>query len=262
MPSAAAAGLALLAAALAAPAQTPAPRFDVASIRVSPRTERSTKFETPKGGYWSVRAMPVATLLVPAFLISPERTNGLPSWADSARYDIEARMPPATTTAQFRLMLQSLLADRFQMRWRIVQKPAQVSILTAGPPGPGLHPATGDCTGARVCGTVHIARLSKQNIEIAGNSVTMADLAAFFSAAAIHPVVDETRSTALFDFDINISTPASIRGEPRSTYDVASAKLLKKAFHDQLGLNLDYMKTVSRPMPFLVIEHLAPPSPN
>jgi uncharacterized protein (TIGR03435 family) len=38
-----------------------------------------------------------------------------PAWIGTERYNIEAKIPPGTTLAEFRLMLQHLLAERFHM---------------------------------------------------------------------------------------------------------------------------------------------------
>jgi uncharacterized protein (TIGR03435 family) len=38
-----------------------------------------------------------------------------PDWLNSTRFDIAAKLSPGTTLAQFRVMLQNLLADRFKL---------------------------------------------------------------------------------------------------------------------------------------------------
>jgi uncharacterized protein (TIGR03435 family) len=93
----------------------------------------------------------------------------------------------------------------------------------------------------------------------------MAEVADFFTFAGIHPVVDETGLKGLYDLDVTINqinqTP-SFRGESRIESERNGALATKAAFQKQLGLNLDMTKLVKRPMPVLVIDHLAPASAN
>lgn len=53
-------------------------------------------------------------LLVEAYGLPRFRIQG-PDWLDEERFDIDAVMPPETTAAQFRQMLENLMIDRFQM---------------------------------------------------------------------------------------------------------------------------------------------------
>jgi uncharacterized protein (TIGR03435 family) len=53
-------------------------------------------------------------LLDKAYDLKRDRISG-PDWMSSERYTINAKIPPGTTPEQFRLMLQKLLTERFQM---------------------------------------------------------------------------------------------------------------------------------------------------
>jgi uncharacterized protein (TIGR03435 family) len=90
----------------------------------------------------------------------------------------------------------------------------------------------------------------------------MAEVADFFTFAGIHPVVDETGLKGLYDLDVTINQTPSFRGESRIESERNGALATKAAFQKQLGLNLDMTKLVKRPMPVLVIDHLAPASAN
>jgi uncharacterized protein (TIGR03435 family) len=58
------------------------------------------------------------TIIATAFGIKPYQIAGAPSWADTLRYAITAKTSgdAAPTQEQVRPMLQSLLADRFQLK--------------------------------------------------------------------------------------------------------------------------------------------------
>ena len=77
-------------------------------------------------------------LLKRAYDIGPEQISG-PAWLDSERYDIMATVAPGTTLEQFRLMLQSLLAERFELRQHRETKTLAVYLLTVAKNGPKLR---------------------------------------------------------------------------------------------------------------------------
>ncbi len=55
-----------------------------------------------------------------AYSVREDQITGFPAWADcSEQYELEVLLPPgAATGEQLRLMLQTLLADRFQLKLR------------------------------------------------------------------------------------------------------------------------------------------------
>ncbi|HEY7855442.1 MAG TPA: TIGR03435 family protein [Terriglobales bacterium] len=244
----------------------------MASLKPSaPGEPRSGQFKR-QGDRWAEQASPLLAIVSYAFQISLQRIEGLSATQRSARYDIDARMPQATTDAEFHLMLQTLLADRFHMTWHTEMRPTDVSILTAGAPGPDLHQASGHCLAAGavappgadqgVCGIVRIVTMSSNGIEIAGNSVTMANLADFFKVVGIHPVLDESGSSARYDFDITLTPPPSVEGESPEVHEFEALKSMQSQLHKELGIQLDMTHTVKRPMPVLVIDHIEPATAN
>ena len=67
---------------------------------------------------------------------------GMPDWANGETFDIEAEAPDNPTIEQKRLMLQSLLEDRFKMvvHQETRQSPIYaVEIVKPGKLGPQLH---------------------------------------------------------------------------------------------------------------------------
>jgi uncharacterized protein (TIGR03435 family) len=65
-------------------------------------------------------------------------------------FDIEARAPPGSNATQKRLMLRTLLADRFKLKIRqeIRQTPLYVLTLAGKDVGPGLKRSAVDCASA------------------------------------------------------------------------------------------------------------------
>jgi len=126
-----------------------APSFEVASVKpvaepklpaFLPETGRYNGGPgTKTTGKFECKEVTLKSLLARAFNLPPTRISG-PDWLDTARYDIAAKLDPETTPENFRLMLQSLLAERFSLRFHRETKSTPVYLLTAAKNGPKLQP--------------------------------------------------------------------------------------------------------------------------
>jgi uncharacterized protein (TIGR03435 family) len=119
--------------ALTSSAQTPKLDFDVASVKPSAAynpisvtnggktvTLTGTSFSGGPGSRspdrFTYRGAYFRNLLVLAYgLVDRDQQVSGPGWIDSEHYDLAVTMPASTTEAQFRQMLQNLLADRFKL---------------------------------------------------------------------------------------------------------------------------------------------------
>lgn len=242
------------------------PRFTVVSIKPSPPGERGTGRSIWRHDptYWAAQAISAENIISYAFGVAFPNIVGAPAWAGRTHFDIQARMPSGTTEAQFRLMLQSLLADRLQLKAHQQLRLMEVAVLTAGPPGPDLHPASRNCVPPPQLSNAGfgMVKVAPPNTELAGCSVSMAAIAHFFTMAAVHPVVDETGLKGLYDVTVTIKNPPGFKGENQNEYLRRAFLATKEAFQKQLGLNLDFTKLVKRPMPVLVIDHINQPTEN
>ena len=90
----------------------------------------------------SYRNVPLPLLIALAYEVSDGDVVG-PDWAtkvdfitDKHTFDIEARLPPGASKEQLRLMLQSLLAERFALKthWEKKEAPAYALVLAKGGP--------------------------------------------------------------------------------------------------------------------------------
>lgn len=246
-------------------------RFDVVSVKPASPGDPMVPDKPQQGGYWVVRAVPIPWLIYFTFDTQPSLVEGLPDWVRGQRYTVEAHMPPSTTDADLHLMLQSMLRDRFGMKWHSEMRAVDVSILSAGSPGPDLHPASGHCLAPGeaippdskeyACGVVHVAEGSN-GIEFAGSSVTLGAIATFLTRLRIQPVVDAAGSSALYDFEVTVAPPEPYPGEAPGQRNFDTENALQTAFKKQLGIDLDMTHTVKRSIPVMVIDHLERASAN
>jgi len=125
-------------------AQPPAhPSFEVASVK-SNRTETpaTTLFPlgpgdayTANGGRFRATNQPLITYLRFAYRLGPGDLLDLPRWVYNERFDIETRANGEPTKDQMRLMMRSLLKDRFKFAVHTEQQTQAIFDLELARPG-------------------------------------------------------------------------------------------------------------------------------
>ncbi len=217
-------------------------------------------------------------------------TSHLPKWADTDRFEIQARAPANTTKDQMRLMMQSLLAERFQLAVHFETREVPVLAMTLikpGKPGPGLRPHDQGppCDAPPTpdlfppgCGIVGQSFLPGGQRVGSGRSVTMTEIAGYMPGMGIldRPVIDRTDLAGKFDLKIQWKPDAESLGSgsaipkkgssspapPPTTQNSepeADGPSFIQALRDQLGLRLESTKG---PLETLVIDHVERPSEN
>ena len=207
-------------------------------------------------GRFSARCITVWGLIYNAYKVRSlhDYPPGLPSWGDSAQFDIEAKIGGDSVAAMQKLsagerdqqngqMLQALLADRFKLRVHYESRIQPIDQLVIAKSGPKVKqwPA-----GQQPLGT----SWGSDRIRIQGAG--MDNLAFILSDALGRTVVDKTGLSG--NFDINLKwTPDDQQGTPDA------GPTLFTALEEQLGLKLEPAKG---PVDSLVIDHVEKPSEN
>ena len=96
--------------------------FDVASVKPTQHGRNAEGLsisydpDTPSPGTFTVTNNSLDELIRWAYRVKEYQISG-PAWLndDSESFDIEAKMPPATSKAQLRLMMRTLLEERFKL---------------------------------------------------------------------------------------------------------------------------------------------------
>jgi uncharacterized protein (TIGR03435 family) len=115
------------------------PAFEVASVKPA-APQQPGRMITGMGGDAGRVTYTNATLknvLMRAYDVKIYQITG-PSWLDSERYDINAKVPDGVSKEQIPAMLQALLAERFQMKVHRETKEQSVYALVVGKNGPKL----------------------------------------------------------------------------------------------------------------------------
>ena len=179
---------------------------------------------------------------------------GLPAWAKSVPFDVQAKMDDVTTLAlqklsrdeenkQRQLMLQSLLADRFKLRVHNETREQPIYDLVVAKGGPKLKPWP---PGVQTKG----ASWGRSEIRIEGWPIER--FASSLDGMVGRPVFDKTGLRGNYDIDLKW-TPEDEQGAPD-----AGPSLLT-AIQEQLGLKLVPTKG---PVVTFVVDHVERPSEN
>jgi uncharacterized protein (TIGR03435 family) len=173
------------------------PSFEVASIR--PHEGRvafvSSNISGPRV---RVVAYGLTGLLMEAYDMKYYQLSGFPSWADSDRFDIDAKAEgeATLTKTQYKQMLQTLLADRFRLKVHRETKEMPVYALVAGKGGPKLKESVAEKFSLTMRGTQGVAiRVSKGSMEQLATQLS--------GSGADRPVLDKTGLTGTYDYTLN-----------------------------------------------------------
>lgn len=226
---------------LAAPGQPAAapPAFDVASVKVSQiaRTggegsRRERVDHTP--GSLTMRNVRMKSAIQWAYNVKSYQVAG-PDWLESERYDIVGKAAGEVDEDQLRLMLQTLLADRFKLTLHREEKVLGVFALTVGKGGPKFKESEtqGEMAmqggrGGRFSGTVQ--------------RITMAQAADLLSQPLNRPVVDETGLKGRYDVTIDV---AAYLGNEAQMKEIQAdpTQIIFAIVQEQLGLKLEPKKS-------------------
>jgi uncharacterized protein (TIGR03435 family) len=219
---------------------------------------------SPTGGLLRVTNWPVLPLIVFAYKLNatdyqPLRSQ-LPKWANNDRFDIEARSANSNPTKdQMRLMMQTLLADRFKLAVHIETRELPVFALVldkSGKTGPHLRPHLDDppCPPVvssatpsavpvpdgypSICGTAGAWPGDKKGqILLGGRNVTMRLIGASLVGQAGRPILDQTGLSGNFDYIIEWVPQPNGTAPPASDVQTdPTGPTFLEALKDQLGL--------------------------
>jgi len=244
------------------------PEFDVAAIREnqSDHTARSHIISSPNDSRFTAINVPMKMLIQFAFGIPESRILGGPAWISTTKFDIDAKADSSIDDqmralssdqgkAQKRLMLQALLADRFQLTVHPESRELPMYALVVARNGPKFLDSK--VNGTKIDG-------GNGRIRIQGGENSVALLAEQLANNLGRPVVDQIGIQGRYDLTLQWAPDDGAAPKLGGT-DVSSAALdspgpsIFTAIQEQLGLKLESRKG---PVQVLVIDHIDQPSEN
>lgn len=199
---------------------------------------------TPYGRV-TIRNMDLWNLIRTAYHLRDLETAGGPAWIKTRAFDIQAQ-PAAgagpVSHEQAMRMLQSLLEDRFQLKWHREPREGQGYGLTIARGGPKLEPAREGQSKTKF-GDLDVASMSLDQL----CQILELDLG--------HPVVNRTNLSVAFAIRLRWDSERIPKGGQQD----ASLPSIYAAVQDQLGLKLEPIRTS---VDIFVIDHVELPSGN
>ncbi|HEY2383982.1 MAG TPA: TIGR03435 family protein [Terriglobia bacterium] len=221
----------------------------------------------------------------PAFMIPYDgKILSGPDWINSDVYNFDAKAEGPATEAQLKLMLQTLLAERFNLKLHRETKelPVYALVTTRNPLKFQPAPKDRECEGQsrsdhryelgsrNIAGQCH--GFVPENGQMSGRSVDMSDVAEMLSRWAGRVVIDRTEIKGLFDVQLPRMASANVPlgGGGAGAREGAPGPAVEGRFSrdsiptvfaavEQFGLKLESSKG---PVEVLVVDNIQKPTEN
>ncbi len=256
--------LAFLTLSVAVSAQSPqnAQKFDAADISLRVKAAATGQPNMTggvlRGGRYDLRNATMVDLVATAYSITDnDLIVGGPAWLERNRFDIAAKAPQTTSPANVKLMLQTLLADRFKLALHKDTRPMTGFVLTLGKDKHKLREASGPgngCQGSPPPQPPPPVPVNRGTCR----GVTMDEFAALLrqigNGYINSPVTNQTGLQGYWDFDVAFTPFQALQ---RAGSDAITAQAF---IEKDLGLKLDQGKA---PTAVYVVDTVnAEPTPN
>jgi uncharacterized protein (TIGR03435 family) len=240
--------LAVVSFAIVALAQDHPVAFDVASVKPSPgpRNKKGADFRYGPQGI-EAASYPLKGLVIEAYDVRPSRIETRDAHAKdllSVAYDLIAKAEHPAPKEELRLMLRTLLTERFQLAVHQESKEQPVYRLVLGK-GPKLEKSAAEAGNPRY---------SQGADHIAVSDATLVQFCDRLSTALDRPVVDATGIQGVYNFRLTLDDMP----QKGSGLDLTASSLFTD-IQRELGLRLVPEKAV---LEYLVIDHLEKPTEN
>jgi len=259
------------------------PAFEVASVKINSSSDRDPSLRFGSIQYspdtLTLRKTSMALMVRWAYGLGSFQVSG-PDWMQHPPpfYDIVAKASGPVRESQMRLMLRTLLAERFHLAVHSEKKEMPVTALVVAKGGPKFHTSTGKYDPERgleaplqflgLDDKVHIQRMLDQGrVRDSYTNIPMNDFVTVLATAASKtpydqtPIVNMTGMQGRFDFVIVMDRPGSGRnegGEASAPDDPLGD--FQRILPKQLGLALERRKAM---VDVLVVDRLdKEPTPN
>jgi uncharacterized protein (TIGR03435 family) len=220
--------------------------FEVASIKLHPPAVNAIILKNPdvnpiqvSGNRITLRMIGLKGLVMAAYNVKEYQVSGGSAWASrlDSLFDIEAKAEGQPNMAQVRLMLQSLLAERFHLKLRRESKES---------PAYNLVVAKGGLKMKRIADDAEPVPVARQG--------SMEQLAALLSLMVDRPVIDKTGLPGTYEYSNGLTL---LDMGAQDSADAITRAVT--AIQDQLGLRVESAKAT---LEMLVIESAEQPTPN
>ena len=255
-----------------APATPPA--YDAVSIKPNKSGPGMMRVNVSNDGYSGTNVSLKMLIQYAYKLQTQEQISGISGWADSAGFDINAKMDPEAVgelkklstvdaAAERRVMMERMLEDRFHMKVHHEMRELQTYNLVVAKGGAKVKDADPNDTypnGPKgPDGVSHAGMMMMRDGEFTGQAITMANLAGNLSNQVHRTVTDKTGLTGKYDITLHYQMENMHGDSTDSAAPAETAPSLMTALEEQLGLKLE---SVKGPVDTIVVDHVEQPTEN
>lgn len=258
------------------------PEFEVASGKKT-RSGESYRYRFGPGGKALLTHVRLRDLILVAWHTQDFRILGDTEWINSDSYDIEAKAQGSPSEDQFRLMLQSLLVNRFHLAIHRETRELPIYTLVLAKNGARFDKGLiatqkGSCTPIEeysgpqpppetlippICGFRQHLRPQSQGtsvMQLAADGITLVWFARTLGTILNRQVMEDTGLNGRYSFTLDcVPDDTLLKRIMPDAQPGDTAPSLFTAIQEQLGLKLESRKG---PVEVLVIDHAERPSEN
>ena len=235
-------------------AKPPRRHFEVASVKPNLSGKRALQSYaySPGGGLSAINAT-LVDMIVRVYPTRRIQMRGGPEWIDSERFDVFAKADAGEgeiKPGQWQEMVQTLLEDRFQLRFHTEMHEMQVLALLPGKSAAKLDaPREGEQT----------ALTPGEHGQMMFHRMNMQGLVNTMSNILQTPVVDRTGLAGYYDFTLDPNQFAAADSADGLARRDDFGQLVTAAVEKQLGFRLEKQKA---PLEITVIDRAEKPTEN
>ena len=219
----------------------PPPAFEVASVKTNTSGSGSSSSNGSKGQTVFTN-LTLRQFVTRAYNIKDFQLTG-PDWMGNIRFDITAKYPGETTNEQRAVMLQTLLAERFNLAVHRESKEMPAYVLVLAKNGP-----------KREEGKPGGVSTSSNRGRFEDKGVSMAGLADQLARQLERPVADKTGLTGVYNLRLEWTPDDQPAGKgDGAAGEPALGPSIFTALQEQLGLKL---QTQKMPVEIIVVDHV------
>jgi uncharacterized protein (TIGR03435 family) len=217
----------------------PLPAFEVASVKQN--DARINPMWEIKNGNVSISGGILFSIIAWAYGVYPANQLSAPDWVHEAGVDIFAKSAGPVDTAQVRLMLQRLLAERYKLKTHMETRETAVLALMVGKNGPNLKASDSDGPWRR--------KYDDEKLRETFTAITMPEfvecIRGFYGKAGL---LDRTGLTGRYDFVLEYRSLVDPTEKRVQAIITARPEAVK-----HVGLKFEAVKA---PLDVIVVDHI------
>ena len=250
------------------PVSAALPAYDVVSVKPDVSDSQMVSVQENRGSYHATN-VPLRNLISNAYAIREGLISGLPGWAETARFDLNAKITDTSpeslkrlTPEQRQAMLAAILVDRFGLKTHLETKILPVYELILSKGGPRLEQSRALSMSADASespGHPRPGGMMVQDNNLVATAVPISRLVELLAANLDRTVLDKTGLSGTYDLHLKWTPEDQQAGATQNGASGDPPPALFTALQEQLGLRLVAAKG---PVSTLVVDQVAKPSAN